>query len=99
MKVLSVCAMLRLTRPAEIHEVFSDVPIGCAAERGDPSAGPPYIRGRAYLTLARALRAQGRRDEARAALASALKHLEITLGPDHPDTQTARQLAAEISKP
>lgn len=48
--------------------------------------------GRAYLTLGRARHAQGRPDEA-AAFRSAAEHLEKTLGPDHSDTRTARQLA------
>ena len=50
--------------------------------------------GRAYLTLGRALQVQGRRGEARAAGASAVEHLRSALGPDHPDTQRARQLQA-----
>ncbi len=49
--------------------------------------------GHAYLALGRTLRAQGRRDEARTALLSAEEHLKNTLGADHPDTRTARQLA------
>ncbi len=49
--------------------------------------------GRAYLALGRALAQQGKPDEARAALRSAVEHLQGALGPDHPDTRTARQLA------
>jgi serine/threonine-protein kinase len=49
--------------------------------------------GRAYLTLGRALQAQGKPEEARAALRSAVQHLQSALGPDHPDTRAARQLA------
>ena len=53
--------------------------------------------GRAYLTLGRALQAQGKHDEARAAARSAVEQFQSTLGPDHPDTRNARQLAqAEI---
>lgn len=48
--------------------------------------------GRAYLALGRALQAQGKRDEARAAFRSAAEHLQSALGPDHPDAQTARRL-------
>jgi serine/threonine protein kinase/Tfp pilus assembly protein PilF len=48
--------------------------------------------GRAYLALGRALQAQDKRDEARAALRSAAEHLESALGPDHPDTRSAKQL-------
>ncbi|HXP86430.1 MAG TPA: protein kinase [Bryobacteraceae bacterium] len=49
--------------------------------------------GRAYLTLGRALQAQGKGDEARAAFHSAAEHLQNALGPDHPDTRSARLLA------
>ena len=34
-----------------------------------------------------------RPEEARAAFVSAVAHLQATLGPDHPDTQIARELA------
>jgi serine/threonine-protein kinase len=50
--------------------------------------------GRAYLALGRALQAQGKPDEAHAAFRSAAEHLEKTLGPDHPDSRAARQLAS-----
>jgi eukaryotic-like serine/threonine-protein kinase len=49
--------------------------------------------GRAYLNLGRALQAQGKSEEARAAFRSAAENLQNTLGPDHPDTRRARQLA------
>ena len=49
--------------------------------------------GDAYLARGRALQALGRPEEARAAFRSAAEHLQATLGPDHPDTQMARQLA------
>ncbi len=51
------------------------------------------ILGKAYLILARALAAQGRAGEARAAARSAAEQLQNTLGPDHPDTRSALQLA------
>ena len=54
--------------------------------------------GRAYLTLGRALQAQGKREEARAAFRAASEHLQNTLGPDHPDTRGARQLAESDSQ-
>ena len=47
-------------------------------------------QGRAYLALGRALGAQGRHPEARDAFASATRHLEAALGPDHPETRAAR---------
>ena len=49
--------------------------------------------GRAYLALGRALQAQGKHDEAHAAFRSAAEHLQNALGPDHPDTHSAGQLA------
>jgi tetratricopeptide (TPR) repeat protein len=48
--------------------------------------------GRAYVTLARALDAQGDREGARAALESALEHFQDAAGPDHPETLRAREL-------
>jgi eukaryotic-like serine/threonine-protein kinase len=49
--------------------------------------------GYAYLALGRALQAQGKSEEAHSAFRSAVQHLQATLGPDHPDTRNARQLA------
>ncbi len=49
--------------------------------------------GQANLALGRALAAEGKDGEARAAMALAAEHLERTLGPDHPDTRSARKLA------
>jgi eukaryotic-like serine/threonine-protein kinase len=54
--------------------------------------------GRAYLVLGRALRAQGRLDESRAAFASSLRHLEPSLGEDHPMTREARLGAGDGSR-
>lgn len=55
--------------------------------------------GQAYLTLGRALQAQGKQDEARAAFRSAVQNFESTLGPSSPDAYRARQLAAMDSQP
>lgn len=52
-----------------------------------------YRTGRAYLFLARALKAQGKEEDARAAGRDAAEHLQSAAGPDHPDTRSARQLA------
>jgi eukaryotic-like serine/threonine-protein kinase len=49
--------------------------------------------GRAYLALAQSLQAEGKTGQARTAFRSALENLQSTLGPDHPDTRSARQLA------
>ena len=54
------------------------------------------IRGHAFLALGRALEAAGRHEFARGAFHSALDNLQNTLGPDHPDTRAARQLAGPI---
>jgi len=53
--------------------------------------------GRAYLALGRALQAESKLDEARAGFRSAAEQLQSTLGPDHPDSRSARQFAAEVS--
>jgi serine/threonine-protein kinase len=50
-------------------------------------------QGRAYLSLARALEAEGKSEESLAASRSAVEQLQSALGPDHPDTLSARQLA------
>jgi serine/threonine protein kinase/tetratricopeptide (TPR) repeat protein len=52
------------------------------------------ILGYAYLALARALDAQGKHADARTAAVSASENLEKCLGPDHPDTRSAVELAS-----
>ncbi len=47
--------------------------------------------GRAFLAQARALKAQGRLEEAQTASRSAYEQLLDTLGPDHPETRSANQ--------
>jgi eukaryotic-like serine/threonine-protein kinase len=54
--------------------------------------------GLAYLTMARSFQAEGRRAEGCAAYASALKHLETGLGPEHPETVAAAQGIADCAK-
>jgi hypothetical protein len=49
--------------------------------------------GRAYLAQARALAAQGKAAQSRAAALQALAQLKGSVGPDHPDTESAKQLA------
>jgi tetratricopeptide (TPR) repeat protein len=49
--------------------------------------------GRAYLAQGRVLQQEGKRNEARDAFSLAAKHLEDTLGPNHPDSRIARQSA------
>jgi len=49
--------------------------------------------GSAYLALANSLEVLGKHNEARAAARSAAQQLQNALGPDHPETRSARQLA------
>jgi hypothetical protein len=49
--------------------------------------------GRAQLTLARVLNAEGKAGEARSSAKTAAQQLEQAVGPDHPETRAARQLS------
>ncbi|HEU5180869.1 MAG TPA: serine/threonine-protein kinase [Candidatus Polarisedimenticolia bacterium] len=49
--------------------------------------------GHAYLALGQALQTEGKHDLAVADFRSAAENLQDALGPDHPDTRSARQLA------
>ena len=49
-----------------------------------------------YLALGRVLRGQQKREEARAALTTALEHLAPSVGANHPDTREARRLLSEL---
>jgi eukaryotic-like serine/threonine-protein kinase len=60
-------------------------------DREDPSILSSNV-GRAYLALALALEAEGKPDEAQLAARKAYANLQTTLGPDQPDTKSARQL-------
>jgi tetratricopeptide (TPR) repeat protein len=51
--------------------------------------------GHAFYSMGRALQAQGKTGEARAAFRSAADNLRGTLGPDHPDTRSAHQADVE----
>jgi eukaryotic-like serine/threonine-protein kinase len=50
--------------------------------------------GYAHLWVARTMDAQGKRDKAREEAALAAENLEKCLGPDHPDTRAAREIAS-----
>jgi serine/threonine-protein kinase len=83
-----------------LDDAFSDASralqlFQATAQPGEPSK----ILGRSYLILARVLNAQGKKAEASAAAASSFPLLENTLGPNHPDTLSARQLMAVDSPP
>jgi eukaryotic-like serine/threonine-protein kinase len=45
--------------------------------------------GRTYFVLGQALEARGKREEARTAYTAAVKHLEVSLGKNHPETLEA----------
>jgi eukaryotic-like serine/threonine-protein kinase len=59
------------------------------SEPGTPSGN----LGKTYLALGRALQTQGKADEAHTAFLLAADHLQKSLGPNHPDTRAALQLA------
>jgi tetratricopeptide (TPR) repeat protein len=52
--------------------------------------------GYAYVALGRALQAQSKAPEARAAFQAAADNLEATVGTDHPDFQAAQQLVLSL---
>jgi serine/threonine-protein kinase len=60
-------------------------------EREDPNVLSSN-NGHAYLALALALEAEGKPDDAQLAARKAYANLQTTLGPDQPETQSARQL-------
>ena len=59
----------------------------------DNSNGVSSQLGVAYLAQAHALEAEGKSEQARSAASHALAQLQGSVGPDHPDTQSARRLA------
>jgi hypothetical protein len=61
-----------------------------------PAGGFGGNVGLTYLTLGEALAGEGRPSEARAALASAIRHLDATVGGEHPATRRARKLLAHL---
>jgi eukaryotic-like serine/threonine-protein kinase len=63
------------------------------AARRAPPDGRSALHGHAYLELARALAAQGRADEARAAAARGAEAFADALGPEHSATRAAAALA------
>jgi eukaryotic-like serine/threonine-protein kinase len=62
-------------------------------QQASPDA-PSSRTGKAYLLLGRALQAQNKTTQAQRAFGDALKHLKATLGPEHPETRSARELLA-----
>ncbi len=95
-EVLERCLVRRSALALQMHRLEAATSDGAravalAVERIDPNSRSSFV-GRAYLTLGLALTARGQRGDAKAAFASALQHLESTLGEDHVDTRSARQL-------
>jgi serine/threonine protein kinase len=78
-------------RPAQA-EAAARAAIVEAARRAS-SEGHSALRGHAFLELARALAAQGRAEEARAAGDRAVAELADSLGPEHSATRAAAALA------
>jgi eukaryotic-like serine/threonine-protein kinase len=76
------------------NDAEADASRAIAASHPDQNSSDVSCKlGRAYLLEARALAAEGKTEPARSAAAQALKQLQGSLGPDHPDTQSARRLA------
>jgi len=97
----AVLLRMLLTRRSTI-ELAADRPDDAAADAAralsllQAAAEPGTFSstmGRAYLALASALDARGKHDEARSAARSAVEQLQNALGPDHPETHSAQQLA------
>jgi len=77
------------------HVDQADVDAGSAVaalQRGLHSGDVSSRLGLALLSQARALALEGKAAQARAAASQALAQLQGSVGPDHPDTQSARQL-------
>jgi tetratricopeptide (TPR) repeat protein len=90
-----------LTRRSEIElqlnhpgSAESDAARGLSILQASAQAGMfSSTLGHAYFVFGRAMLAQGKRDEAHTAFLLAAQHLQSTLGLDHSDTRSARQLA------
>jgi tetratricopeptide (TPR) repeat protein len=89
--------MIYLTRRAEVHMQLqqlkeAEADAARALILAQKAAGPDTLTcriGRAQLALGRALAGQGRRERARAAYASAVPHLQSSLGKEHAETLEA----------
>jgi tetratricopeptide (TPR) repeat protein len=101
-----VMALLTLRRSGivlDMHmfgEAASDAQLAVDLLQTDvPPGAWSATLGRAYLALGRALAAQADRDAARAALQSAVEHLEKTTGREHPQVVDARALLGAFAGP
>jgi eukaryotic-like serine/threonine-protein kinase len=76
------------------EQALSDADRLLAMEQSSDQEGALSAKaGNAYLARARALQAMGRHNDARAAAQVAVERLERSVGPDNPESQSARQLA------
>jgi tetratricopeptide (TPR) repeat protein len=96
--LLPVFLFRRSAIEAELNQAdkgLADAQRAVSLLRDSTEAGAfSVIVGRAYLALGRALQAQGRPQDAQAAFRSAAENFEKTLGADHADSRTARELAS-----
>jgi serine/threonine protein kinase len=91
-RIFNVRAVLAL-REGRIREAVADAERAVALAREIvPGTTPGYTLGRAQLLLGQALHADGRTDEAGAALTQAVHHLEGSVGAAHPGYRAARDL-------
>jgi len=70
--------------------------LGALQKVAEPGAYSNAL-GHAYYSLGRALQRQGKSADARNAFSSAAEHFQNTLGANHPDTLTARQMATSAT--
>jgi tetratricopeptide (TPR) repeat protein len=91
-RMFSVRALLAL-REGRTHEAVAEAERAFALAREIVTGTTPaYTIGRAHLLLGQALHADGRTDQARAALTQAVHHLEGSVGAAHPGYRAAREL-------
>ena len=83
-----------------IDEAAADAARALTLSRQDTQPGTFSSQlGQTYLTLGRALQAQGKQDQARAAFRTDAQSFQSTLGAGSPDAYRARQLAGMDSQP
>jgi tetratricopeptide (TPR) repeat protein len=80
-----------------LDQAAADAEAAVRLEEAISQAASSNNRGLSYMALGRALRGQGRLDQARAAFTSAVEQLKPSLGDDHPATRSALELAATMS--
>jgi len=81
---------------AKVEQAAEDAARALDLSRATAAGSLSSIQGSAFLTLGRARQAQGRKEDARAALRSAVEHLQDAVGPTQPETRTAQRLLAAL---